>query len=90
MKKMIDIDIDEIVKTTEKAILVKIDDDEIWLPKSQIKFETDPKNSGITTVISGLAGLAVTVGLVGLTGLINRNSTKAVSIVIFFIILRNF
>lgn len=48
-KKMVDIDIDEILRTTDKAILIKIDDEEIWLPKSQIKVKG---NSDAATVIS--------------------------------------
>jgi len=37
-KKTIEIDIDRIKLETDKAILVIIDDEEIWLPKSQITY----------------------------------------------------
>ena len=40
-KKMVEIDIDRIKLETDKAILVIIDDDEIWLPKSQITYDTE-------------------------------------------------
>ena len=38
---MLEIDIDRIKIETEKAILVMIDDEEIWLPKSQIEYDVD-------------------------------------------------
>ena len=38
-KKMLEIDIDRIKIETDKAILVIIDDEEIWLPKSQIAYD---------------------------------------------------
>ena len=30
------VDVDEIVRVTDKALLVRIDDEQIWLPLSQI------------------------------------------------------
>ncbi|MCG7853122.1 MAG: hypothetical protein MIO92_11435 [Methanosarcinaceae archaeon] len=62
--KMVDIDIDGIINSTDLAFLVKIDDEEIWLPKSQIKFETDPKNLDTTTLISVPEWLAEKKGLI--------------------------
>ena len=40
-QNMIEVDIDGIKIETEKAILAIIDDEEIWLPKSQIEYDTD-------------------------------------------------
>ncbi|KKK79902.1 hypothetical protein LCGC14_2828880 [marine sediment metagenome] len=36
MSDYVEIDIDEIVRESEDAILVAIDTEEIWIPKSQI------------------------------------------------------
>ena len=64
MKNMIKIDIDGIIKITDKAILIQIDDDEIWLPKSQVKFSEDPKNPNLTNVIKVAEWLAEYKGLI--------------------------
>jgi len=63
-KKMVDIDIDEVVRTTDMAILVKIDDEEIWLPKSQIKVKETSISSGDASKISVVEWLAMDKGLI--------------------------
>lgn len=40
-KNWIHIDVDEIVRETEKAFLLRIDDEEVWIPKSQISNPED-------------------------------------------------
>ena len=40
-KKTIEITIDGILRETDKAILAKIDDEEIWIPKSQITYNAN-------------------------------------------------
>lgn len=36
-KTFVEIDVDEIVHVTGKAILVKVDGNEVWIPKSQLE-----------------------------------------------------
>lgn len=62
--KMIDIDIDGITHQTDRAILIKIDDDEIWLPKSQVKFTADPKDPELTKTVHVPEWLAQDKGLI--------------------------
>lgn len=35
------VEVDEIVRETEKAFLVRIDDEEFWLPRSQVADDAD-------------------------------------------------
>ena len=61
-KKMIDITIDSIVRKTDKAILAKIGDEEIWLPKSQITYNQNqdpdtPQEIGMSEWIAEQKGL---------------------------------
>lgn len=63
-QKTVEIDIDGIKIKTEKAILVIIDDEEIWLPKSQIEYDEDVHNPDGTNVITVTEWIAEQKGLI--------------------------
>ena len=42
--RFINVTYEEIVRETEKAILFKINDEEVWLPKSQIEVSEEGDN----------------------------------------------
>ena len=50
-----DIEVDKVVTETELAILVVIDDEEYWLPKSQLDDWPDIGDSGTVTIETWLA-----------------------------------
>jgi hypothetical protein len=53
--------VDEVLTETNKAVLVKIDEDELWLPKSQIELD---ENSNGVSVVQLPEWLAIDKGLV--------------------------
>lgn len=59
-KKWVFLNIDSVEKVTEKAMLVKVGEEEVWLPKSQIKEdESTPNLMVISEWIAGEKGLTV-------------------------------
>lgn len=52
----VEIDVDRFVRETEKALLVEIDGEQHWLPKSQLlDIDSDDNESGTVTVRHWLA-----------------------------------
>ena len=51
----VDIDIDELVKETDEAILIRIEDEETWLPKSQCEDWPDEGEAGVVIMKEWIA-----------------------------------
>ena len=51
MSRLVDVPV-TLVHQTEKAILIRLDDDEtkVWLAKSQVEFSENDPRPGVTTV----------------------------------------
>lgn len=59
--EIVEITIDKVLTETNKAVLVKIDEDELWLPKSQIELD---ENSNGVSIAQMPEWLAINKGLV--------------------------
>jgi hypothetical protein len=51
----VEIDIDKVIRETNEAILIKIDKENIWLPKSQLDDYPEVGESGIILIKTWLA-----------------------------------
>ncbi len=58
------VDVDEIIRETEKAFLVRIDGDEVWLPKSQLSDADDYEQGDTDCTMSISEFIAKEKGLV--------------------------
>ena len=59
----IHIHVDEVLRDTEKAMLVRIGDEELWLPFSQIADDCDPRVGDVDLTISVTEWIAKKNGL---------------------------
>lgn len=57
------IEVDEVVRETEKAFLVRIEDEEIWLPRSQVADDADYAEGDVDCTISVTEFIAKEKGL---------------------------
>ena len=51
----VEIDVDEVVKETDEAILIRIEDEEMWIPTSQCEDWPDEGEAGIVTMMEWIA-----------------------------------
>ena len=51
----VDIDIDELVKETDEAILIRIGDEKIWIPQSQCEDWPNEGDSGVVIMKEWIA-----------------------------------
>ena len=53
--KYVDIDIDELIRETDEAIWIRIDDEKTWIPKSQCESWPNEGESGVVEMKEWIA-----------------------------------